>query len=123
MKNKIALLGALLCALVLGVVAVAFAGNGAMVDRANDCVFPVPPWQTEGLRIQKNKTPSDRGQFNCHGVIADPANAPQKAVVIRNGLCFLPAYFGFRPGVGSAVITPSGQINVICKISPAANGG
>ena len=121
MKKRIALLGALLL-VVLGVVGVANAGNGAMVDRANDCVFPVPPWGATELRVQKNKTPSDRGQFHCHGVISNLAAAPDSAVILRDGPCYLPAFFGGRLGVGTAVITPSGKIYVTCKFSPAENG-
>ncbi len=95
----------------------AFAGDGAHVDRAEDCFFPVRDYWATGLRTQKVKTPVDSGQFHCHGMINDLSQAPDEAVRLQGGVCFLPFYFGDRPGVGKAVITPNGHINLTCKFS------
>lgn len=102
----------------LAVPAIAGNGNGAMNDKANDCFFPVAPFEAYGLRVQKVKTPSEHGQFHCHGMIANLENAPATAMVQLGGVCYLPAYFGWQPGVGHAVITPNGHINLTCRFSP-----
>jgi hypothetical protein len=92
-------------------------GNGAINDRANDCFFPVPVFEANGLRVQKVKTPSGQGQFHCHGFIDEIANAPDTAMVQMNAKCYLPAYFP-QAGVGHAVIAPNGHINLTCNFSP-----
>jgi hypothetical protein len=113
------LLTALLVSLFALVAVPAFAGgNGAINDKDNDCLYPVAPFQAYELRVQKVKTPSEQGQFHCHGKIASLANAPATAMVQLGGVCYLPAYFGWQPGVGHAVITPTGHINLTCNFSP-----
>ena len=93
-------------------------GNGAINDRANDCFFPVPEFEANGLRVQKVKTSSGQGQFHCHGFIDNLANAPDTAMVQMNAECYLPPYFGGQAGVGHAVIAPNGHINLTCSFSP-----
>ena len=111
----VALLMGLMGALALPAAA---GGNGAINDRANDCFFPVAPFEAYELSVQKVKTPSEQGQFHCHGFIDNLANAPDTAMVQMNAACYLPAYFQWQPGVGHAVITPNGHINLTCNFSP-----
>lgn len=95
-------------------------GRGLLhVDRATDCDFPGPSgnFKAHDLRIQKVRTPAGGGQFHCHGMIDDVSQAPAHATVIE-GVCFLPAWFGWEPGEGRGVVSPTGRINLTCHFSP-----
>ncbi len=55
---------------------------------------------------------------HCHGSIDNPTQAPAEAVVLSGGTCYLPVWFGWQPGEGHAVVTPTGHVNLTCHFGP-----